>query len=35
MCKKKNEQQNIIWSDFVKENTVSAGKSGRWEIYWN
>ena len=35
MCKKKNEQQNIIWPDFVKKSTVSIGKSGRWEIYWN
>ena len=32
MCKK-NEQQNIIWPVFVKENTVSMGKSARWEIY--
>ena len=25
----KNEQQKIIWPDFVKGNTVSIGKSGR------
>ena len=25
-CVKKNEQQKIIWPNFVKENTVSIGK---------
>ena len=28
-CVKESEQQNIIGPDFVKENTVSIGKSGR------